>query len=216
MKVHLSYQEGDIPTQEKEEGTALHSELLAMQKTTMERIITNIKSGRLYGASFPLVAQITDVVVGGIPDLVVFEAARPKFIVELKTTSGRTDIVYDDQKAQASIYGLLLEQIGFDCTELKLVVVRYKRDALPTPEARRGFLKVLVPALMRGEERIIGEKSQGVVIPHLFKYDKYKATETIADKKGYWLGQREPKATTNPNKCRACPYRDACPERADL
>jgi hypothetical protein len=102
LKVELSYKQGDIETEEKTTGTALHEELLAMEKTTLDEMISRIETMPLYACSFQLAAQLGDIVITGIPDVVVFQDGKPTFIIELKTTRGRTDYVYDDQRAQSN------------------------------------------------------------------------------------------------------------------
>jgi hypothetical protein len=141
----------------------------------------------------------------------VFKEGKPVFVVELKTTAGRTDIIYDDQKAQASIYGLLLELMGFDCSALKIVIARYRRDAIPSPERRREFLNLLIPSLLTRTEGKFAEKTGGLIMVHVLTYSAGKAGDTVRKMKGYWLNQREPIPTNNPNKCRKCPHNESCP-----
>jgi hypothetical protein len=46
----------------------------------------------------------------------------------LKTTSGDVSHLWRDEKVQARVYGLILDQMGFDCSRLKLVIVRLIRN----------------------------------------------------------------------------------------
>jgi hypothetical protein len=45
---------------------------------------------------------------------------------------------------------------------------------------------------------------------HLLSHDVAKAERAVSSKAGYWLGQREPLASTSVGKCRACEYNSVC------
>lgn len=60
----------------------------------------------------------------GVPNAVIFQKGRPTYVVELKTTRGNASVLYNGQRAQTVIYGLLLDQVGFDCGNLELAVIK--------------------------------------------------------------------------------------------
>ncbi|MGC9146111.1 MAG: hypothetical protein ACP5GS_08415 [Nitrososphaeria archaeon] len=70
QKVELSYVLGDIQTESKQLGDTIHSEVLAMQPTTKNKLISDIKSGKSVIASFLLFGQISGVNIAGVPDAV--------------------------------------------------------------------------------------------------------------------------------------------------
>lgn len=211
MKVELGHVHGEIETTEKREGDVLHSELLVMAKTTMEKIIGGIETKEIYGASFPMVAKFGDIILSGVPDAVVFQNGRPRFVVELKTTRGSTTIVFDGQKAQADVYGLLLDLIGFDCSNLKIVIVKFKKEAPLDTKQKSKFLSLLITGLLSGRHQEFALASKNSVVVHISDYDREISSNVIGQTKGYWLKQREPISATNPKKCMSCEFNKICP-----
>ena len=210
MKIEHEYVNGEIETETKNEGTELHEKLLAMEEATIEEIIKGIGTQKTFVASFPIAAKFQGLSLVGIPDAVVFEKSVPKYVLELKTTAkGDTTRIYDSQKAQALIYGLLLESIGFDCSNLDLVIVRYRSTALSQKEKSK-FLQRMVTSLLNKSYLNLAVKSRYEIVPHTLTYDKSNAVRVLNETRGYWLSEREPIPTTNPNKCRACEFRDLC------
>ena len=212
MKVEQEYVHGEIETETKEEGTALHENLLAMKKATIENIIKGIVKEKVFVASFPLMAKFEGLTLVGVPDVVVFEKSKPTYVIELKTTAkGDLTRIYDGQKAQALVYGLLLELIGFDCSNLKLIIVRYRSSSALSMKSKSKFHNLLISSLLAGTSDNFAIKSRNEIVVHSLSYGKHYAAEAIKQTKGYWLNEREPTPATNPNKCRACEFRDVCP-----
>ncbi len=177
----------------------------------MEEIIKGIETQKIFVASFPLSADFQGLKLVGVPDAVVFEESVPKYVLELKTTAkGDTRRIFDSQKAQALIYGLLLESIGFDCSCLNLVIVRYRSSALSQKEKSK-FLQRMVSSLLNKSYLNLAMKSRNEIVPHTLVYSKFSAVEVLNQTRGYWLSEREPIATTNPNKCKACEFQKLCP-----
>jgi PD-(D/E)XK nuclease superfamily len=212
MKLDQSYIHGDIETEEKTEGDVLHEELLAMEPTTQKTLLEDIEKRRIVVASFPLAAEAEGLILIGVPDAVIFQSGKPTHIVELKTTRGSASILYDGQRAQAIIYGLLLDQVGFDCTGLNLVVVKFSRQTPISGQQKSQFLDALTSALISNKSlTALASKADGNVVPHSFPYRKAEAVGILNSTRGFWLNQREARATSNPNKCRACEFRSVCP-----
>ncbi len=212
MKVEQGFLHGEIETEEKTEGDVLHEQLLAMQPTTREKLLEGIEKRKLYVASFPLIAEFGKLVLAGVPDAVVFQKSRPTFVLELKTTRGDATILYDGQRAQTMIYGLLLDQVAFDCKDLKLVVVKFKRQTPMSKKQKVEFLKVLTGALVSESDLSkFASTSNNQVVVHSFSYLREEAVRTLTKTEGYWLEERNPVPTSNPNKCRACEFRQVCP-----
>lgn len=212
MKVEQDFVHGEIETEEKREGDALHEELLAMKPTTRKRLVKEIERRKLVVATFPLAAEAEGLVLIGIPDAVVFQGGRPTHVVELKTTHGDPSILFDGQRAQAVIYGLLLDQVGFDCGSLNLVVVKLRRQAPMSDDQKGRFLDSLTAALVSGRDLATSMSgTEGQLVPHSFAYRRDEAVKVLGLTRGYWLEQRLPQPTSNPNKCRACEFRQVCP-----
>ena len=212
MKVEQDFLHGEIETEEKSEGDRLHGELLAMEPTTLESLAREIEEERLVIASFPLAGAVEGLVLVGVPDAVVFQVGRPIYVVELKTTRGDPSILFDGQRAQAVIYGLLLDELGFDCAKLNLLVLKLGRQIPMTEVEKSRFLDVMARALVSGEDLgAVPSGAKGQLVPHSFAYNRGEAYRILRSTRGYWLRDRSPLPTDNPNKCRACEFRNICP-----
>jgi CRISPR/Cas system-associated exonuclease Cas4 (RecB family) len=211
LKVDNSFVKGEIQTEAKTEGNLLHGEILAMKETTMEQIVLNIEREEVYAASFPLASLVRDIVIAGIPDAIIFVQGKPSFVVELKTTVGDPNILYQDQEFQAGIYGLILEGMGFDCSALTLAIIRLRRKEPMMEEQRRKFLSIAMLALPANEPKLIERAFKGKARVHLVSFKKDVILQQVEWAKNYWLFTREPLPTKNPRKCKACEFNDTCP-----
>jgi CRISPR/Cas system-associated exonuclease Cas4 (RecB family) len=212
MKVEQDFLHGEIETEEKTEGDQLHRELLAMKPTTRKRLVEEIEEKKLVVASFPLAGEAEGLVLIGVPDAVVFQEARPTHVIELKTTRGDPSILFDSQRAQVVIYGLLLEEVGFDCTKLNLSVLKLRRATPMSEDEKVHFLDVTTRTLVSGENlSALASSKRGQLVSHSFIYRRDEATKILGMTRGYWLEDRLPQPTDNPNKCRACEFKNVCP-----
>lgn len=126
-KVELTYKLGKVETQAMQEGTKLHEEITKMEKATLQRIIEGIAHRPFCSARFGLAAEVEELPVVGVPDVLGFFAGRACFVLELKTFGTRIFRLYPNHAVQAKLYGLLLEAMGFDCSKLLLYVAGVKR-----------------------------------------------------------------------------------------
>jgi PD-(D/E)XK nuclease superfamily protein len=147
----------------------------------------------------------------GMPDHIVWAESKPLWLLELKTTRGDPTPLWEDQENQVRIYGLLLELMGFDCSRMRLAVVRLKTNELDEAEKREWIVRVS-EALLVDKITELEAEHRGMMKAHLLKHDRALAEAAIAQKAGYWLNQREPTSSTSVGKCRACEYRSACPK----
>jgi len=209
QKVEMSYTVGDIETEAKVEGKTIHDALLQMKKTTLENLVMNIKTKDSYTARFTILARFSGLILAGKPDAIVFERGRPTFIIELKTTGGDVSRLWRDEKVQARVYGLILDQMGFDCSRLKLVIVKQRRNRyLMDEEYRKRFLSRIVLTLLRKAKLIFPR--DGICL-HVLEYNRGEAVEDVEWVMDYWLSKREPIPTRNASKCRSCEYALVCP-----
>ena len=202
---------GEIETEAKLEGEALHKALLKMRKTTFDAIISGIQTKAVYAAKFPLVAGLSGVLLVGVPDVVVFLRGRPAFVVELKTTRGDVSKLWRDQVAQVQVYGLLLDLMAFNCSELKLVVPRLKRDGLDYDRGKKELLRRIIIALIKDSHGELEKRYCDNLRVHILQYDKQEAVNVVTWAQDYWLLRREAMSTKNPLKCKTCEFGDACP-----
>jgi len=210
-KLENEFALGEIPTEAKDTGTALHDELMPTERITREEF------AKLVGRRKPSLAVLRvwglagGLKVVGIPDHIIWASGRPLWVVELKTTRGDPSLLWEDQEYQVRIYGLLINRMGFDCSRMRLAVVRLRSGELTTEEKEEWTQRVST-ALLKGKTRTLELEYAGKVKVHLLEHDLGKAEEAVAMKAGYWLGRREPGSSTSVGKCRACEYNTLCPK----
>jgi len=209
VKVDHEYVRGEIPTEEKEVGTELHEEILAMKRVRTDELIEHIEKAPRVTASFLLHGDVEKLRIVGIPDAVIFEKGAPRWLIELKTTRGDTSKLWRDQALQVRLYGTLLETMGFDCSNLELVLARMKQDDPLEPDEKRKLLAEVIESLARHKTNEV-EARYGMKV-FVFPYASAEAKDAVMWAQGYWLGNRKPIPTKNESKCRACEYRDWCP-----
>ncbi len=208
-KVEQEYTRGEVPSDVKDAGTDLHEEILAMKPVEREELIKHIEEAPSLAASFRLSVEVGSLRVVGVPDAVIFERSKPEWLIELKTTRGDHTKLWRDQLLQAKIYGLLLERMGFDCSNLRLALVRMRQEGSLEDEHRKAMLTLIRVALMRSQTKKLEE-----IYPlkfFLYPHDPSEAESSILWAQDYWLQKREPMPTKKESKCRGCEYRDACP-----
>ena len=209
VKVDNEYVRGEIPTEEKEVGTELHEEILAMKRVETDELIQHIEKAPRVTASFRLHGDVEKLRIVGVPDAVIFENGTPRWLIELKTTKGDTSKLWRDQALQVRLYGILLESMGFDCSNLELVLARMRQDEALEPDEKRNLLAEVRESLARRTTNEV-EARHGMKV-FVFPYARAEAKDAVAWAQDYWLGNRNPIPTKNESKCRACEYRDWCP-----
>ena len=124
-KVHLEWvrPEQKIVTQAMKQGSAVHQhfedQAVRLSAVDIEKRLE--KGDLLTQAELAMEGEIEGVRLVGKADAVVYDQNRAFLIVEYKT-SKRAQI-FDDQRAQLGLYGLLLEQKGLDVSQLWLALV---------------------------------------------------------------------------------------------
>lgn len=210
-KLENEFALGEVPTEAKDSGTALHDELMPTESISKEEF------AELVGRKEPSLAVLGvwgpsgGLKVIGTPDHVIWSEGRPLWVVELKTTKGDPTPLWEDQENQVRIYGLLLERMGFDCSQMQLAVVRVRSGELSDDEKKEWILKVS-GALLEGKTKWLEVRYPGRMKVHLLRHEPAKAERVIASKAGYWLDEREPTSSTSAGKCRACEYNSSCPK----
>lgn len=210
QKVEMEYLHGEIETEAKTEGERLHEELIQMTKTTRANLIKSIRRKKILVASFPIYAKLTQLLVVGVPDAVVFLRGAPTHLIELKTTKGDTSILWKDQLLQAQVYGLILDEMGFDCSKLKLVVLRIRRGNGLSDESKERFLNESIRQLLNGLDKTTTSKVDGSTT-HIVDYSKHDVVPELNWAQAYWMSQREPTPSQSVAKCRVCEFSEMCP-----
>lgn len=208
-KVEQEYTHGEIPSEVKDVGTELHGEVFAMEEVKLDDLIEHIESTPHLTASFGLHGKIGELDVVGTPDAVVFEKARPRWVIELKTTRGDPSRLWTEHVVQVRIYGILMERMGFECSKLELALVRWRQEDLTDFKRKEMMLSRITRSLFYGRTKNL-EAKLGMKF-FIFPHEAHEAEKAVAWAQGFWLGKREPIPTENPAKCRACEYNDMCP-----
>ncbi len=210
-KVENEFAFGEIPTEAKDTGTDLHDELIPQVEITRKQFAKLVGRKQPSYAVLRVWGTVADLRILGMPDHIVWSEGKPLWLVELKTTRGDPSALWPDQMNQIRIYGLLLEQMGFDCSRLRLALVRLKTGEL-SDEERRVWVERVSTSLEAGKLAELEAKYRKAMKVHLLTHDKALAEACILEKRGYWLGEREPTSSTSVGKCKACEYNSVCPK----
>ena len=128
---------GEVPTEAKDLGTDLHDELIPLEPITEKQFAELVSRKQPSYAVLHVWGTVGGLRLVGTPDHIVWSEGRPLWLVELKTTKGDLTSLWPDQMNQIRIYGLLLELMGFDCSRLRLALVRLRAGELT--EENRAF-----------------------------------------------------------------------------
>lgn len=204
-KVEMQYLYGEIETEAKIVGTEAHCRLLEDAVQVKREELWQ----RIYGRDPVLAleslffAKFNDVIVAGKPDSILFKNGLPLFVLEHKFS--RTPVAYETHHVQARIYGLLLNNMGFDTRLLFYAIV----VADPTGRFDRNLKKRVLQAINKnGHREGILELDNARVF--LRKYNHEAAEKDLNWAVKFWKQEREAIPTQNPNKCKKCVYFDKC------
>ena len=130
----------------------------------------------------------------------------------MRGTPKRTlEKLWPDQMNQVPIYGLLLDLMGFDCSRLRLALVRLRAGELSNEE-RGLWMERVSTHLESGKLAELEARSRNAMKVHLLVHDKAAAKASIMEKQGNRLGEREATSSTSAGKCKACEYKSVCPK----
>ncbi len=208
-KVENEFKFGEVPTEAKAEGTDLHDELIPLEEISGKEFASLVGGKEPAFAVMRVWGSVGGLKVIGTPDHIIWKGGKPLWLMELKTTRGDPNPLWEDQENQVRVYGLLLERMGFDCSELKLAVVRVKAGELADDQKQLWLLRVSA-ALMEARVGELEQESGRSLKVHVLNHDSARAERAVAAKAGYWLREREPESSSSPGKCRACEFAKAC------
>ena len=208
-KVENEFALGRIETEAKDEGIQLHDELLPGVEITAEEFARLVETKEPSYAVLKVWGTVGGLRMVGMPDHIVWKAGRPLWLLELKTTKGETASLWEDQLSQVIIYGLLLDLMGFDCSKLRLALVRLRAHEL-SDESRRMWIMKVSKALIKNNVKELESTHGAGMRVHVIPHDRQAATRAVLAKRGYWIGEREPSSSTSVGKCRACEYNRVC------
>jgi CRISPR/Cas system-associated exonuclease Cas4 (RecB family) len=127
-------------------------------------------------------------------------------VILLNTTGGSISRLWEDQILQAQLYAYLMEQMGFDISEMRIFIIKTKQDI---GEREKEALRKLAISYIELHK----EKELEKVLPvKMFevKYDRDFVMSKSSWALDYWLIKREPVPAKIASKCRSCEYSKQC------
>jgi CRISPR/Cas system-associated exonuclease Cas4 (RecB family) len=204
-KVEMQYLHGEIETEAKIVGTEAHGKLLEdAVRVKREELWQKIYGRNPVLALEPLFFEkFNDIIVAGKPDAILFRNGLPLVVLEHKFS--RKPVAYETYHVQARIYGLLLNNIGFDTRLLFYAII----VADPAVRFGRNLKKKVLEAINKNgpKEGILELKNARVF---LRKYNHGDAEKDLNWAVKFWKQEREAIPTQNPNKCKTCEYFEKC------
>ncbi len=210
-KVENEFAFGEVPTEAKDTGTELHDELIPQVTITKEQFVKLVERKKQSFAVLRVWGEVGGLRIVGMPDHIVWSEGKPLWLVELKTTKGDPNSLWPDQLNQIRIYALLLDLMGFDCSRLGLALVRLRTEGL-SEEERGVWVQRVSDHLQSGKVGELETRYRNEMRVHVLSHDRSAAVASVMEKRGYWLGEREPTSSTSVGKCRACEYNSVCPK----
>lgn len=210
-KVENEFAFGEVATEAKDRGTDLHDELIPQEPITKNQFAELVSRKETSYAVLHVWGAVGGLRLVGTPDHIVWSEGRPLWLVELKTTRGDPTSLWPDQISQIRIYGLLLELMGFDCSRLRLALVRLRAGEL-ADEERVLWVERVSSCLESGKLAELEAEYRSAMKVHLLAHDKAAAEASVMEKRGYWKGEREATSSTSVGKCKACEYVSVCPK----
>ena len=204
-KVEMQYLHGEIETEEKTIGTLAHEKLeedaVKIKREDMWKEIYGKKP--VFAVEMFILAKYKAAILAGKPDSILFQAGRPLIIFEFKFSRSR--IAYSTHHMQAQTYGVILDKMGFDTSQLFYAIV----TANPKTRGSRKFRKEAIAAVIKNgpKEAVLQIKDATI---HFHKFDISNIEGNLIWAIDFWKQNREATATNNPNKCFRCEYQTQC------
>lgn len=165
-------------------------------------------------AESPFRTSFRSLPIVGAPDVVVCQGGVALLIIDYKFT--RQTQLAMGHRVQLYTYGYLLEENGFDVSNLKLACVLAPPEAsLSLSKSSGGLIDsihnhVQLHAARYPEAKNWGSKSLGFAGHNLllraFPYSRERAERELGFVASYWLGHRPAWPTSKPAKCSCCLY----------
>ncbi|MBE0523643.1 MAG: hypothetical protein IBX40_04830 [Methanosarcinales archaeon] len=119
-----------------------------METVKIESAIEEIESEKESTFSFPVGFSYNEVNIFGKHDGVCFQNGIPHFLFEIKSTNGNINIVYPSEKIQAYLYALALEYMGFNTSQLQIIIIKAKQNM--SVEDLKGCIEPIIFYLKEG------------------------------------------------------------------
>ncbi len=214
QQLDYEYSVGKETSEKEIEGTFIHEEVFSAEEVDLEQIIDSIANSRFYACTFPLYFEINEILFCGTPDGIIYSKGKPIFLIEFKTTSGNPYSLYKNQTIQAEAYAFALENMGFDCNNLCIVIISinkltsmlYGKECINI--VTNGIEQLITNnhALNEDSLKIIQEYLPYEAVIHMIELDRSRFLKDITDSSMYWKMERSAKKMGSPYKCNQCQY----------
>ena len=207
--------------QRAQDGRILHGEMtVGSSRITEDQLQKRIRAGKQTTVlEMALAGSHRAVPIVGRADAVCLVGRKATCAIDYKF-AGATRL-FPSTRLQLLIYGFLLQQVSVATDDLLLVaalVAQHDRrsfeqasragggvpDAIS--EAARTMVEHTAPleGVWYGPGPRIALRSQLAL--QVFRYDSTEAVTNLDVCMSYWLGEREARPTSNPNRCKQCKY----------
>jgi len=204
-KVELQYVHGKVETEAKSIGTEAHEKLtldsVKVEREQLWREIYGVKP--VFALEMFLLAKYGDVLLAGKPDSVLFTRGFPLVVFEYKFS--RSNVAYPSYHVQAQTYGVLLENMGFDTSQLFYAIVVADPKTKGNRELRQNVTRTVVENRSKAALHSIEDAKI-----YVNKFDSACAKMDLQWALEYWSKYREAQPTNNQNKCARCEYQTKC------
>ncbi len=184
------------------------------------------REGRVYLAESPFSASFDGLPIAGVPDVACLDHGRATEILDYKFSQRRRTGLPMWERAQLNYYGYLLEESGYDASDLLLICVYLAPEASSVlePEASE-VAAAITRAARRSVESAPPRRNWGFgpvalaedvsAIGRCFFYNRDDARRDLTFASEFWHGRRPAKPPLkNPWKCSSCLYNASgrCPD----
>lgn len=207
-KLEMEHLHGEIETEAKTLGSQAHEKLIEDAVEIKREALWKKIYGKepVLAVEMFILGKYQDVFLAGQPDAVMFYRGHPIVVFEFKFS--KSGIAYPSHHVQAQMYGLILENMGFDTSRLFYAIVVADPKTRGDPELQR---KAIDAIFNRGFEESILSTDDTII--HFCKFHPSEAEESLQWASEYWYQNREATPTTNPKKCSKCEYQTKCHNR---
>ena len=215
-KVELMYLHGKVPKEEKIIGADGHEKLLeeAMIKPR-EEIMREIGSGKpIFVNEFFVYTKYNGIIIMGSIDRTFFAKKKPYYVFEYKFTKHWFNSPFPDVHVQGNLYCFLLDEVGFDTSELKYVLVLIDPRCKDCENLKNCESELTLQAILDRSYTHVCKDNKGLRST-IYRYNRERAIRELDRALEYWLNKRPAIPTSKPFKCKTCEYRDVCPEKLD-
>ena len=207
MKIEFDEKYQPEISHEQSNGKKIHDLLVPMKEESIENIIKKIESGKEVVVQLGTYFNYKGVVIVGIPDGIYFQNGIPLYLFELKSTRGTINDVYPSEKIQAYLYALALENMGFDTSQLHIIITKVKMNI-----EKKELINPILYYLNIG---IIDDFNMEYPDAKIYQFDYSKKNKVEIINKldnliKFWTKERVPNYSDYIGRCRTCKYKGEC------